>query len=46
MEIHGAALPVGRPELVIEGGPRPRLGQALRELRAFRYTMLGPRKAI
>src|SRR5437667_11708121 len=27
-------------ELVIEGGPRPRLGQALRELWAFRHTVL------
>src|SRR5439155_14433092 len=31
---------VSRLELVIEGGPRPRLGQALRELWGFRHTVL------
>ena len=40
MEVHIAPLPVSRLELVIEGGPRPRLGQALRELWAFRYTIV------
>ena len=29
-----------RIELVIEGGPRPRMGQALKELWAFRWTVL------
>jgi len=40
MGVHAATLPVRRPELVIDGGPRPRLGQALRELWAFRHTVL------
>jgi len=39
--IPNVALPVSRRlELVIEGGPRPRLGQALRELWSFRHTVL------
>lgn len=40
MEAREAALPADRLELVIEGGPRPRLGQALRELWTFRHTVL------
>jgi lipopolysaccharide transport system permease protein len=40
VEVHSATLPVGRPELVIDSSPRPRLGQALRELWAFRHTIL------
>src|SRR5205807_6780717 len=40
MGIRAATLPVRRPELVIDGGPRPRLGQALRELWAFWHTVL------
>ena len=41
MGIPNVALPVSRRlELVIEGGPRPRLGQALRELWSFRHTVL------
>ena len=40
MELRAATLPVGRLELVIDGGSRPRLGQALRELWAFRHTVL------
>ncbi len=40
MDAPHAAVSVSRLELVIEGGPRPRLGQALRELWAFRYTVL------
>jgi len=39
--IPNVALPVSRRlELVIEGGPRPRLGRALRELWSFRHTVL------
>jgi ABC-type polysaccharide/polyol phosphate export permease len=40
VETTGSVLLRGRIELVIEGGPRPRLGQALRELWAFRHTVL------
>ncbi|MDR7542943.1 MAG: ABC transporter permease [Armatimonadota bacterium] len=40
MGADGTALQVTKLELVIEGGPRPRLGQALRELWAFRHTVL------
>src|SRR5207302_7462336 len=40
MGIHAATLPVSRQEFVIDGGPRPRLGQALRELWGFRHTVL------
>jgi lipopolysaccharide transport system permease protein len=40
VELRVSTLPVRRLELVIDGGPRPRLGQALRELWAFRHTIL------
>src|SRR5439155_22031717 len=40
MSTQGIAESRNKIELVIEGGPRPRLGQALREFWAFRHTVL------
>jgi lipopolysaccharide transport system permease protein len=40
VEHYAGTLPVAGFELIIEGGPRPRLGQALLELWAFRHTVL------
>src|SRR5438876_359919 len=40
MSTQGIAESPHKIELIIEGGPRPRLGQALRELWAFRHTVL------
>src|SRR5947208_2227586 len=40
MSTRGIAESQHKIELIIDGGPRPRLGQALRELWAFRHTAL------
>src|SRR5947208_590541 len=40
MSTQGIAESPHKIELIIEGGPRPRLGRAMRELGAFRHTVL------